>query len=240
MVIAFGIVALVFFALSFILTQNNGAQLLSGYNTLSDEERNAVDLNGYITYFRKFFRFFSIIYFVLGLLLYYFVDTDVAGIFLAIAPLLAVFIQTYKSSKYIKEKNNKSTKIALIILTAIIVFVGVLLAVGYKENEIIVEKSSLTITGVYGETIQFVAIDSLALLDSLPAIRMKTNGFALGSASKGKFTTKAGEAVTLILNRKQSPYLFLQKTDGTKIYYAADSAKTKQVYDQLKNSLATY
>lgn len=239
MLIGLSIVALVFLGISFIITHGNAAQLLSGYNTMSEQERENVDIVGYVNYFRKFYRVFSILYFLLGALLYFFVNVDVAGVFMAIAPLVAVLIQSLRSARYNIENNNKSAKVVGSLLAGIILFVIGLLWLGYKENEFVLETNALKITGIYGETIPFNAIDSVALVNELPEISMKSNGFALGNAAKGHFTTKAGEQVKLLVNKKQAPYLFVQTTDGKKIYYSSNSAQTRLQYLNLSAQLTT-
>ena len=237
MIIGLSIVALVFFGISFIITHGNAAQLLSGYNTMSVEERENVDIIGYVNYFRKFYRVFSVLYFLLGALLYFIVDVDAAGVFMVIAPLVAVFIQSIRSARYNIENNNKSAKVVGSLLVGIILLVLGLLWLGYKENELVLENNALKITGIYGETIPFNAIDSIALVNELPEISMKSNGFALGNASKGHFTTKAGERVKLLLNKKQGPYLFVLTTEGEKIYYSTDSAQTRTRFLELATRL---
>ena len=48
---------LLFIAVGFILTENNAKTLLAGYNTMSDEERQKVDIVAFLKYFRKFHVF---------------------------------------------------------------------------------------------------------------------------------------------------------------------------------------
>lgn len=239
MILGIGIVALVFFGISFIITHGNAAQLLSGYNTMSEQERESVDIVGYVNYFRKFYRMFSLTYFLLGVLIYYFVNVDAAGVYMVIAPLIAVLIQSVRSAKYNIQNNNKSAKVVGALLVGIIVLVIGLLWLGYKENELLIQKDALTISGMYGETIPFSAIDSIALVNELPEISMKSDGFALGNASKGHFKTKAGERIKLIVNKKQAPYLFVLTNEGKKIYYSSDSAQTRGRYLELASVLTT-
>lgn len=233
MVIGLGIVAIVFFIISFVITHNNAAQLLSGYNTMTELERENVDIIGYVNYFRRFYRLFSLLYFALGTLLYYFVNVDVAGVYMVVFPLLAVMIQTLRSAKFNIQNTGKSARVAVALLIGIILLVAGLLWLGYKENKFIIQNNTLTITGIYGETIPVSQIRSTALVDEIPKISLKTNGFALGNASKGYFKTKSGERVKLLLNKKQAPYLLLVTNEGRKIYYSSDSARTKRSYTEL-------
>jgi hypothetical protein len=237
MIVGLSIVALVFLGISFIITHGNAAQLLSGYNTMSEQERENVDIIGYVTFFRKFYRVFSVVYFFGGAILFYFVNTDVAGVFMVIAPLVAVLIQSLKSATYTIENNNKSAKVVGSLLVGIILLVIGLLWLGYKENELVLENNDLKITGIYGETIPLNAIDSIALVNELPEISVKSNGFALGTASKGHFKTKDGEPVKLLINQKSGPYILIQKADNSKLYYSSKKLSTIRLYQQLLQKL---
>ena len=100
-----------------------------------------------------------------------------------------------------------------------LVFVLVLFFAGMRENKWIESPDEIKITGIYGETISKSEIKEIKEVDVIPPIRMKTNGYATGNIRKGYFKTKEGEIIKLILNSDQSPYTFILKTNGQKIYF---------------------
>ncbi len=79
-------------------------------------------------------------------------------------------------------------------------------------------------------------MESVVLLQDLPKIRYKSNGYALGSVSKGWFKTD-NEKVKLILNTNTGPYILITKTDGQKVYYVAKSGSTEEQFLELKKQL---
>lgn len=45
---------MIFIGISFLINQNNAKDLLSGYNTMSDVEKQNFDIATYVLYFKKF------------------------------------------------------------------------------------------------------------------------------------------------------------------------------------------
>ena len=107
----------------------------------------------------------------------------------------------------------------------------------YNENKIITDNNIINITGEYGEKINIREIKSISLVDSLPDISIKMNGFALETIKKGLFKTQSDETVKLIINSDQHPLLLITTEDGRKIYYSAKTNSNKQLYDELRMRL---
>ena len=89
MIIGIIILSLLFIGIGFIVTENNAKYLLSGYNSMSENERKNIDIKSYIPYFRNFHVFLGISLFIIGAFLYYYVDSDWSGIFMGTYPFLA-------------------------------------------------------------------------------------------------------------------------------------------------------
>lgn len=76
MIAVFVGMSLLFIAIGFIVTENNAKYVLSGYNTMNEEDRKKVDIKKYIPYFRNFHIFLGISYLVLGLTLTFFINEN--------------------------------------------------------------------------------------------------------------------------------------------------------------------
>ena len=63
------LLSLVFIGLGFLITNNNASYLLSGYNRLSAEEQQKIDIKPFIQFFRNFHIFLGGSFLVLGLIL---------------------------------------------------------------------------------------------------------------------------------------------------------------------------
>lgn len=245
-----------FLGIGFLLTVRNASSLLAGYNTMSEAERRSFDLEGYVPFFRRFHRWLGLSFLSGALLLHYFGDVDAAGVFVGVYPILAYIYFLWASRRFyrpVKVTNDfasgdsapvatyKTTStIGIWVLVGSLVLVIGLMIAGFKEDRLTIQAGSLKFSGMYGETIPLSDIQSVTLLDTLPRITMRENGFALGRASKGYFRAASGagssgnERVKLILNTKTPPYLLIIKTNGRKIYYTARSASTAGQYEELK------
>lgn len=225
--------SVLFILVGFTVTEKNAKHLLSGYNTMSEEDREKVDLTAYIPYFRNFHFFLGITFFIFGASLTYFVGRNAGGLFLGIYPIVAYIYFIATSSKYSKGLSTKWNKFGIVILSITLVFVVGLFAYGYTENRISYDANYIEFSGSYGENISVDNIAKIELVNTLPKITSKTNGFAMGTVNKGYFRTKNGEIVKLILNSDQKPIILLTKTNGKKIYFSAETDDNQGIYDEM-------
>jgi len=87
-------VSVLFWVIAHFLTKENAKYLLSGYNTMSEEERKKFDIEQYLILFKKFFKQLSY-YAFLFFLLVQFLFTDKTAliawsVLISLAPLYLV------------------------------------------------------------------------------------------------------------------------------------------------------
>ena len=228
------ILSIVFVAVAFVLTENNAKYMLSGYNTMTEEEQKTIDIKSFIPFFRNFHIFLGLSSLVFGLAIYYFISKDAVGVFLGIYPILAYIYFIFKSAKYSNKPQTKATKIGIVLLLGVLFFLVGMFALGFKEDKLIINSKAIQIEGSYSEKILPSEIESIVLVESLPKIKMKTNGFALETIKKGYFKTEAGEKVKLILNSDQKPILLFTKTDGKQIYFSSKKRSNSEIFEEVK------
>lgn len=227
--------SLLFIAIGFIVNEHNAKYLLSGYNTMSEEERKKVNIKAYIQYFRRFHLFLGISFFPIGTLLTYFIDENATGVFIGIYPILAYTFFIATSFKYFNSKKNKIG--VFILLGALILIIG-FLGRDLQENKMFINSETIEFQGSYGEIVPLKTIKSIELVSDKPKITLRTNGFSLGSVKKGYFKTDKGEIVKLILNGDNKPYILLTKLDGKKIYYSAKEESNEKLFEEIKSTPA--
>ena len=93
-----------FVALAFIVTENNAKYLLAGYNTMSSEEREKVDIKGLIAYFKKFFIFLGLSLLVIGLAVNHYFSKDIVALTVCLYPIVTVVYFVVKSQKFYKKE----------------------------------------------------------------------------------------------------------------------------------------
>lgn len=236
MIFTFLCLFLLFLVIGFIITPGNAKNILNGYKELSEEEREKVDIVAFLRFHKRFHIVFSSLFLLLGLLALYFKSDLAASLVLGIVPLAAYFYYILKSKDYFK--NVKSSKAALwvsLILLSITTFMVLFLMIyGNKENQWVIEGEQLRISGMYGETISIENIEKIKLVDSLPKIKMKSNGFAVGDIRKGYFKLDNGKKVKLLWDRKAKPILCILKKDSTEIYYTSPQQDTESLFYHLE------
>lgn len=88
-IITLTITSLIFLGVAFAITKENASHFLSGYNTMSEKEREKFDLSKYLTFFRQFHIFLAISYFMVTVGFHYLVSPEMAKIVLVAYPILA-------------------------------------------------------------------------------------------------------------------------------------------------------
>jgi len=92
-----------FLCIAFVVTAQNAKYLLSGYNTMSAEERKNVDLKGLVSYFRIFFIFLGVSFLLVSLVLLHFVNEISATVFICIYPVIACIYLVIIGQKFYKK-----------------------------------------------------------------------------------------------------------------------------------------
>ncbi|ATA72838.1 hypothetical protein CGC49_05815 [Capnocytophaga sp. H4358] len=101
--IAIVILSLCYIVVAFLVTEKNAEQTLSGYNTMSEEERKRVDIRTYIPFFKRFHLFLGISSFIGGTMILYFINEHWGVLFTVFYPLV---IYPYFIWKGKKSDNN--------------------------------------------------------------------------------------------------------------------------------------
>ena len=219
-------------SLAFLLTEQNAKYLLSGYNTMSEQERATFDLRSYLRLFKRFHAFLGLSIIGFGTALYYWAGENAVGVFLGIYPIAAYLYFIWQSMRFGGPKSLY--KVAIGILLATLLFVIGLMYMGLKEDPLTASPSGIVIDGMYGETLGWGEIAQVNLVEGRPALKYRSNGFAMGEIKKGYFVSTQGEKLKLILNANQTPLLKLILQNGKTLYYSAKSQSNTFVFDQIQ------
>ncbi|PID95247.1 MAG: hypothetical protein CSA94_02050 [Bacteroidetes bacterium] len=230
-------ISVIFIIIGFLVTEEN-ADLIAGYNAMSDEEKQKFNLKGYIAFHRKFFLFLGISTLIGTLGAIYFFDEIVGTLFLIAYPILASCYFTIKTSKFENGKNRALKRIFILSILAIILGIFVWNFMNnLTEDKLICKAKEIEITGSYGEIVPKSEIKSIELVQKYPKLILKTNGFAVGNVKKGYFKTEKGEIVKLIVNSKWTPIILITLKNDKKIYYSAENDSNKELASEIKEKL---
>lgn len=133
------------------------------------------------------------------------------------------------------EPTHRKTLFYVLVGVLLITFISV--AIGFTDNEIVLQKEHLEITGIYGEKILISEIRTLELTNKRPVLRRRINGFSMGNRKKGIFRTNDGNRVKVFINSHAKPWILITKNSGDKIYYSSSGVANQSIYRELSLAL---
>lgn len=224
-----------FILIAFLVHEGNARFLLSGYNTMSEEDRAAFDLNGFLYLFKRFhIALGSII--IIGGLGFELMDSELYQIYLVgVLPVFAYMYFILKTKHFNKPEEHRKLNWAAGVLGFLGVGIALLGFYTDQGNTLVLEDNQLVITGLYGEEIPYTSIDEVVLLDSLPAVKIRVNGSAVGGKLVGHFTLKDGRSVKLFVDRGDAQFLLIKTRARKDIIYS--SASVAEEYTSLIKKL---
>ena len=173
-----------------------------------------------------------------------FFDENTSGLVMAgllLVTLIPTFIAMKKYNGFGRDNSGQAasiitrpTKWVWVGMGLTAVFVIAVFAFSNKTPKIEVSEEKISISGMYGRDIPTAEILSVELLETLPAIKMRTNGSATGKYLKGHFLLKNGENC-MIFVRTEAPYIELRTTDNLYYFNNANAEETVWLFEQIKS-----
>ena len=229
-------IGLLMIGLGFLLKKS--PDMIAGYNTMSRKKKKKVDIAGLSTFMRN-----ALITIGISIIAgYYFFKLIglplIAECFLFVSIFFGFAFMLIKSRKYDQNKLTKTAKIVyvliFIVFAFIIVFVVGSLISGTASTKIIVDDSTVEFKGMYGLKLDKEKIESVEIIDTIPKILMRTNGFGLGVHNKGHFNLQTFGKCRLFLESDTPAYIVITTKDDEKIIVNyKDSTKTRKKFDEL-------
>lgn len=100
---------------------------------------------------------------------------------------------------------------AALVVVPIVVALGVMFYFDLRAPRVLVGIDEFTVkSGLYKTTLPMSEITEVTVVDSLPRINRRTNGFSFAGALRGHFRVDSLGAGTLYLNRGHPPYVILR------------------------------
>lgn len=226
------LVVLIFLLIGWAIVKKEAYGLISSFRSRPKEEQEELIQNGYPQKTGKLLIGTAIILLMmLPLLFTSFPYAIEAQIGVMVFLLLGGFI--YLSKYEVPKKRKKSYIISTSIAVVTFGFLFVVSYLGFQEAELTLKENSLEISGVYGEEWWYEDITQIELLEEMPEVLLRTNGYGMQSISKGHFKVKDYGSSLLFIYKGHSPYLLIKTKDDTIFINAKDAEKTKDWYYQL-------
>lgn len=236
MLIAISILSALFVVISIFINEKNGKFLLSGYNTMSDEEKLNFRFEDYVRYFKKWMLLIGISMFIVSTIVLYLINSDWGVIVMVSYLFLAIILFIWMSDQFyiVKTKKQKlKSTFSIVVMMTLLGFILYQFNSTLKDNEIKIVNNSIEISGDYGDEIKINNLKSVTLVKESPEIDSKISGAALEIIKKGYFKTKSNEEVKLLINSKQTPIVLIETKENKKIYYSAKEKSNTLIYNEL-------
>ncbi len=237
-VILMSFIIILLFFLGVLIKYYKCYWLISGYNTASEERKKNMDIEG-LGRFMGDFCFLLAGILLLGTVLNYlgfFYGFVIAlGSLFIIIPVMLIKAQRFDYNTQTPEGKTKKSVILIICLVMLVIFLipAGTIYYGAKEPQITIGTDQLVIDAVYGTTVPLQQISEVSLLDDLPSVAQKVNGFDFGHILKGDFELDELGRVKLFLDRRNPPFILIQ-SDKTVIFNFKEEEKTRELYHTLK------
>lgn len=228
-----GWTVIIYGGITYLFSKKQDHTLLSGFSNRPKEEKEYLRQSGYLDALNKLFVttfWLLFVAFILGLLPISFAFEISLAIFILVLMVGLVWIQRYE----VPHKRKKKLWLFGAFSTVTIIFIIVITGIGYIDNDIKIEDETFTITGMYGVEWDIADIETIELMNTLPEVNFRTNGFATAGILKGNFNLEPPYGNGLLFIQKNSaPYLYIETKENYMILNRKDPKETTEIYNEL-------
>jgi hypothetical protein len=227
------VILIILFALfAYLILKRRSYLFISGFATRPKEEQQQLIENGYPQGVGRMFLLIAaglLLLMPLGLTGFrYTFEVQVAFMMLLLFGGLIIL-----SRREVPHKRKRALLISVIMTIVVIGGTAALLFTGAKQPDVTFSGSAVEISGMYGEEIPYSDIRSAKLLETMPKIRYKENGFGFADYAKGHFSVEGHGSSLLFVDSKQTPILLIQTTDRPIFITGVNPEETESWYTEL-------
>lgn len=229
-------VILIFLVIGWAILKKEAYGLISSFRSRPKSEQEELIKNGYPQKTGKMLLVTGLVLMaLLPLLLTSFPYALEMHIGVMVIMLLGGFI--YVSRYDLPSKRKRSYIISVLIAVITVGTLAVVFFLGFQEPKMSFNEDTFVISGVYGEEWKYSEVTHIELVDEMPEVTLRTNGYGTPTISKGHFRIKDVGNSLLFIYKGNSPYLYIE-TGHDKIFINSKSAdQTKDWYDLLKEQV---
>lgn len=200
--------------------------LISGYNHLSSEEINSRQFKMFVAYIEKVCIYAGAISMIGGIMAYFF-QSDVMCL------LCLIFSLFFVSVEFQRKRGDKKKWIFVTFLFLLCLILS-LLTISYSGVSVEMYKEQLKIKSlIYKTTIDRNNVEEMRIVDGLPNIKQRRNGYSFNGVRLGNFVTSQGTRVKLYLCSKKPPYIYIKLKSGEICFInMKDSVNTMKIFNE--------
>ena len=109
---------------------------------------------------------------------------------------------------------------------------------GIYPTKTVVDTQSIKFKGMYGLELRFNEIEKIEVIQQIPKILKRTNGFSFLNTKKGVFELEDLGTSRLLVHSNSSPYLLISKRKGEHIILNSNNRnETLELYNLISSRL---
>lgn len=234
--------AIIVIVLGFAVDRLGWHDLISGYNTMSREKRERVNIQKVARLVAWMCYGIGTIFILIALIEGFELDIPLAPFFIVMIVFTVAILwrmQRYDGNIYDESgrlRPGGKKRLIPIIIVSVVLLIGVpaLMFWFSQPTDVTVTDSTIVIEGSYSREIPFDELEDVTWT-TLPEIARRTNGAESGARLTGHFRTKAGEDVLLFIDRDVEPVIRLDWSEEP-IYLNQSSAEaTRALYEKIQS-----
>jgi hypothetical protein len=214
--------------------------LISGYNTMSKEKKEKVDIKGLSVFVGNMLFVMGgvfLLFVLFDYLNYPLLSLGAIGLTFPITIYMLIKAQSYDANSRNPDGSYK-LHIKLLISFLVLVFTGVgtLIYFSMQPANVNITNEYLQIKGIYGKEVKWEDIESVTLEEDMPKIKARTNGSSIGEIKRGHFRLEDKRRVLLFMEDNQPPYIFIERKQGLVIINLKEREATEELYQRIIKS----
>ncbi|MET3682873.1 cellulose synthase/poly-beta-1,6-N-acetylglucosamine synthase-like glycosyltransferase [Alkalibacillus flavidus] len=184
--IVMGFTLIIMGGLTFLVYKRNDFTLISGFANRSKEEQQQLIQSGYTDAIKRYLLHTFIILFVTFIVSFLPIPYGMEigfSVLLLYSLIGIVWIQRYE----IESKRKRGYWITGSVAVVLIVGITGLTIWAFQPNQVTITDKQFTVSGLYGVEWSQSDIEEVQLLEEMPDVLIRTNGFAIQNLAKGHF-----------------------------------------------------
>jgi hypothetical protein len=123
-----------------------------------------------------------------------------------------------------------------VFLAIVLVVVTIIIQTGQRPVQIGLTDDALSVAGAgYSAEVPLASMTEVSLLDALPPVGRRTNGYAFGGTLRGHFQIDELGACEVFIERRVPPFIVIRTADRVVIVNRPDPEDTRRLYRELES-----
>lgn len=195
-----------------------------------------------LTHFSRFIQYSLLVsaLILLGSTIFFYLYESLVGLVLTSVIFLfsnIVLLLTYREKRQPQLKSNSMQFLGISLLVFILAVIAISIYFASRQPNIKIAERSILVSGAYGFKIKVDELSYLGLVDSLPRIKLRSNGIDLGKIKKGHFILDDLGECRLMLRNQIPPFIKIEsRRTGVVFINFSTTDETNKFFNEINTT----